>query len=240
MNPDDGLREIDGYLRELEKANRQLAVENAQLRVSHSYRLGNAFVTFAKHKRLGGIRLLLRQIRDAMRPMAAHAPALPRRPAGFHGFKGAGASDSLHGRIDEPPVGTRIARQAAVGTDKQSRLRVVGVIGLHLRDTWGNAVSDGALAFDRYDSQWTTLRPSHLVIDADQLSEAFGWRHVFTLRDPAATVETVAMLHKARRQDIVTVLIEPSHPHRFPLLSRARSLFDIALKPDEATLDRLA
>jgi len=48
------------------------------------------------------------------------------------------------------------------------------------------------------------------------------------------------MLHKARRQDMVTVLVEPSQPHRFPLLSRARPLFDVVLERGDVAIDRLA
>lgn len=240
MSSDNGMREIGGYLRELEKVNRQLATENTQLRVSHSYRLGNAFVAFAKNRRIGGIPQLLRQIRQAMRPMQAHAPALPKRPDEFYDALGAAGSDLLRKRVEEPPVGTRIIRQATLQGTSADRLRVVGVIGTDLAAAWGAAVKEADLAYDRWDSDWRALEPTHLIIDTDELARQPGWRHVFTLRDPAATVETAAMLHKARRQGLVTVLIEPSQPHRFPLLSRARPLFDVVLDRDDVAIDRLA
>lgn len=240
MGSDNGMREIGGYLRELERVNRQLATENTQLRVSHSYRLGNAFVAFAKNRRIGGIPHLLRQIRQAMRPMQAHAPALPKRPEEFYDALGASGSDLLRKRIEESPVGTRIIRQATLHGTSADRLRLVGVIGADITATWGNTVKDAGLAYDRWDSDWRTLEPTHLVIDTDELARQPGWSHVFSLRDPAATVEAAVMLHKARRQDIVTVLVEPSRPHRFPLLSRARPLFDVVLERGDVAIDRLA
>jgi hypothetical protein len=236
----NGLGEIGSYLRQLEKANRQLAIENAQLRVSHSYRLGNAFVSFAKHRRLSAVPMLLRQISDAMRPMPTHAPPVHKRPAEFHGMLGAVSPDLLRKRIDEAPAGTSIARQVEALTSGEQELRIVGILGEDLRRAWGSSVFDGALAFDRYDSEWVTHQPTHLVVDADHLAISFGWAGVFTLRDPAATVEMVAMLEKARRRGIRTVLVEPADAYRAPLLSRMRTLFDVALQRDDATLDRMA
>lgn len=137
MSSDNGMREIGGYLRELEKVNRQLATENTQLRVSHSYRLGNAFVAFAKNRRIGGIPQLLRQIRQAMRPMQAHAPALPKRPDEFYDMLGASGSDLLRKRVEESPVGTRIIRQATLHGTSADLLRLVGVIGPDIATRWG-------------------------------------------------------------------------------------------------------
>lgn len=226
------LRAIEKYISELETARRKLAVENAQLRTSHSYRLGRAFVQFFKRPRPRAILTLVRDVRDAMRPLTSPAPHWPKRPFGAFLSAYRAHPDSFRKIVEELPVGSEIEKRIhGLGA------RVVGIIGAEVQARLGDCVTKSSLAYDRYETEWT--KSTHLVVDVDHLSVSFGWEHAFTLCDPAATVEMIAMLHKAREAGMRTVLIEPSQSYRYQLLSRARPLFDLALASENVTPESL-
>ncbi|PWL16284.1 hypothetical protein DKP76_18280 [Falsochrobactrum shanghaiense] len=138
-------------------------------------------------------------------------------------------TDTLTVNLTFPPMGSQIAERIDNG-----QLRIVGIIGEELRNKLGAQIADPALPFDGYDKDWDSIDPSHLIIDTTWLSQAFGWEHALTLRDPAATVEMAIMLEKARAAGICTVLVEPESLHRYPLLSKIASLFDITLKSGDS------
>lgn len=156
--------------------------------------------------------------------VTSSAPGEPRQAPPQSGM------DALAAQLATPPMGSQIAEQVDGG-----RIRIVGIVGDGFRGAWSGRVADAALPFDGYDRDWDRTDPSHLVIDVAHLHRAFGWENALTLRDPAATVEMAVMLEKARAAGIRTVLVEPEEPHRFPLLSRIAHLFDVMLKPGEAT-----
>lgn len=133
-----------------------------------------------------------------------------------------------------PSIGSQITSR--IESDK---IKIVGIIGERLRDAWSGLVANLALPLDGYDRNWHRIAPSHLVIEADQLSRRFGWEHALTLRDPATTVEMAVMLQTARKAGITTVLILPTVGYRFPLLSRVADLFDLTLNPDDTAVERL-
>lgn len=229
------LRLVERYLSELEIAHSKLAVENAQLRTSHSYRLGRAFVQFFKRPRLAAVPTLLRDIRNATKPLTALVPTPPKRPFKSLLVGRYSHEDSFQKALAELPVGSAIEARIFVSTAGS----VVGLIGKEMQARLGGRVVRSSLAYDRYDSEWAKLAPTYLVVDVGCLSGFFGWENAFTLRDANATVEMIAMLQKARQAGIRTVLIEPSEPHRYPLLSRARPLFDLALAANQVSLEAL-
>lgn len=231
---DQELRRISRRIRELEDARRRMIVETAQLRNSHSYRLGQAFVLFAKRRNPLAVGRLISDIRAALRPSNGelpppppkfYSPLLGKNPA-LRGMLERGAEDS--------PVGTGIL--ARVVTREP---RIVGIMSPESATLLGSVVISRELPYDRYDADWPLLRPTHLLIDVDHLSSSPGWEHAFTLNDPSTTVELAAMLMKARGLGLRTVLVAPSVAYRFPLLSRARPLFDIVIGRDEVGLDAL-
>jgi hypothetical protein len=112
-------------------------------------------------------------------------------------------------------------------------------MGGDIRAKLGDEVVQPNIPFDRYDAVWRERGVTHLVIEVDQLPNAFGWELVFTLRDPAATVEMLVMLQKARQARIFTTLITPAQPHRFPLLSKSRPFFDHESTRSEFTAKKL-
>lgn len=179
------------------------------------------------------------------KPRLAAAPALVSDAPGEPRRRAAGkppraqpqgnGSDALAAHFAAPPLGSQIVERVDGG-----RIRIVGIVGDDLRCKLGRQLADAALPFDGYDRDWDRTEPSHLVIDVARLQGAFGWENALTLRDPAATVEMAIMLEKARSAGIRTVLVEPEEPHRYPLLSRIAHLFDMMLKPGEATGERLA
>lgn len=137
----------------------------------------------------------------------------PKPPTGF-----------LQRQIATPSQGARI-RSIMVPPAQ----RIVGVFSAGL----GLEGDCKILPFDRYDADWERTRPSHLLIEVDALSQYPGWEHALTLRDPPATVELATMLQKARAIGVVTVLIPPGQPFRYPLLSRVTHFFERVLQPGE-------
>ena len=215
-------RRIEKYLSDLENANRKLALENSQLRASHSYRLGLAFVSFAKRRTISALPALWRDIKQAIKPQIVSAPQSHKRPPlNLPTSLQRAALDSLQKALEEPPIGSTVV--ANIDTRKPA---VSGIMGGEIQAKLGEDVVQPNLPFDRYDAVWQEQGVTHLVIEVDQLPKAFGWEQVFTLRDPAATVEMLVMLQKARMARISTILVTPSQPHRFPLLSKARPFFD--------------
>lgn len=231
--PDEDLRRFEKYLRELETSWRKLATENAQLRVSHSFRLGQAFVRLAKRPRPSSLVSFFRDLRAAFRPMNAAVPRPPKRPP-IALAAAAAVPDFLRRSFDEPPVGSAISSHIHAHGPV-----IVGIMGEDLRSRLGDRIRGGDLVFDRYDRQWAGTGATHLLLEADRLPLVFGWENAFTLREPAATIEAAAMLQKARQAGIRCVLVEPSSPHLYPLLSRVRPLFDQTLKRDAVTLESL-
>lgn len=154
----------------------------------------------------------------------------PPAPQAAQQRHGAGA---LTASLETPPIGSQITRSV-----DSEEIRLVGIVGDELRNAWRARILDTTLPFDGYDRDWDRVRPTHLVIEADQLPQRFGWNHTLTLCDPAATVEMAVMLQKARAAGIVTVLISPTESHRFPLLSRIADLFDLTLKSEVATIEQ--
>ncbi len=139
-------------------------------------------------------------------------------------------SGAISAYLASAPIGSQISRR--INADE---IRIAGILGDGLRTAWADQITDATLSFDRYDRSWDRSKPSHLVIDANQLPCEFGWEHALTLRDPTATVEMAAMLQKARMAGIVTVLVEPQESHRYPLLPRIALSFDLIVKLNEAT-----
>ena len=224
MKIEQELRRIARRVRDLEDSRRRLAIEVAQLRTSHSYRLGQAFVLFAKRRNPLALRRLVSDVVGAFRPQNGDAPALPPRFFSPLLSDRSSLRGSLEGSVASAPVGTSILARTAV-----SDPRVVGIMRPDVAAAIGDAVRATVLPFDRYDAEWPILRPTHLVIDVDGLRDVWGWEHAFMLTDPSTTVEMAALLMRAKGLGVRTVLVEPSEPYRFPLLSRARSLFDVCV-----------
>jgi len=178
------------------------------------------------------------------KPRLAAAPALVSDEPGEPRRRAAGkppraqpqgnGSDALAAHFAAPPLGSQIAERVDGG-----RIRIVGIVGNDLRCKLERQLADAALPFDGYDRDWDRIEPSHLVVDTDWLPNAFGWEGAMTLRDPAATVEMAVMLEKAGAAGIRTVLVQPQEPHRYPLLSRIAHLFDLTVRSDDVTHDRL-
>lgn len=103
---------------------------------------------------------------------------------------------------------------------------VMGIVSDQTMRLLGQCLIDVDLPFDGHDRALSEHAPRYLVIEVDALAKKFGWRHALTLRDPAATAELATMIQKAHAAGIVTVLIRPAQPHRFPLLSRVADNFD--------------
>lgn len=135
--------------------------------------------------------------------------------------------DQLTQAVALAATGTRIAERLATVPQ-----RVVGIFSAELAAQLGDKSALRSLPFDGYDQLWQSLRPSHLVIEAEALGETFGWEHALTLRDPAATAELAVLLERARHLGIRTLLVSPRDISRFPLLSRVQELFDRVLPPN--------
>lgn len=229
-----GFQQIEKYIRELEETNRKLAQENGQLRTSHSYRLGVALVSFAKRRTLKALPQLVREIRASFKPVIFQA--LPQRKRPFKSMLVAErTSDALQKAVEGGTVGTAmVARVSGI-----NGVVVAGIFGDDIRAALGDAVGQASLPYDSYEANWLRLGITHLVIDIDHLSASFGWEHAFTLNDPAATVEMIVMLQKARQSQIETVLVPPTMPYRYPLLSRGRPFFDKELPRSELSVQTL-
>lgn len=89
----------------LEAANRKLTIEKDKVRASHSYRLGNAFVVFAKRPRPIAIPKLVRSLRDAMRPKPVLPPPQPQpaTPASAPGAIATSAATGAPPKTVSPP-----------------------------------------------------------------------------------------------------------------------------------------
>lgn len=103
---------------------------------------------------------------------------------------------------------------------------IIGIVGDATSDLLQHRLVQADLTFDGYDRALSEHAVHYLVIETDALARKFGWQNALTLRDPAATVELVTMIQKARAAGIVTILIRPAQVHRFPLLSRIVDIFD--------------
>lgn len=142
-------------------------------------------------------------------------------------------SDNLSGKSKIAAQGTRILETLGIAPPDGDIHGVIGLFGSGLITGLGGRVVNAALPFDSYDRVWAARRPAALVIEVDHLVHCPGWRHALTLRDPAATLELAVMLEKARAGGIRTVLVPPRQRHRFPMLSRVTSLFDLTLTAEE-------
>lgn len=164
---------------------------------------------------------------DMREPIALSAPPRVARRANVATPAAGAASENYLGiHISSAPMGSQILSQTVTAD------RVVGIMGETLRQALGDRAAQANLPFDRYETAWGTPVPGTLLIEAEALSQAPGWEHALTLRDPPATVELAAMLHKARAAGIKTVLVVPHDSHRFPMVSHVAALFDEQHTPE--------
>ena len=195
---DADLARISRYIATLERTNRQLTEETERLRRRSPGQLFG----------LLGNRSKTTSPRSSKRPSLAALSLAPDR-------------DQLTRAIEDLPPGTAIQQLA-----RDRSPIAVGIFSERVAERLEARVADRALRFDSYDAGWPQMQPTQLVIEVDALADDEGWKRALTSEDASATLELAAMLRKANNLGIETILVPPLEPHRYPLLSRVRSLFD--------------